>query len=127
MPLRVQIDAEKRVILASGQGVVTDQDLLDYVEEYLGGRELGGFNELFDLSEADVRDLTYAGLSAVAAAAAATDPAQGPVKIAILVSETRGMGVSRLYQSLRESKGGRRHTRVFWDPTECREWLGLES
>jgi hypothetical protein len=127
MPLRVEVDLENGVILAFGQGVVTDQDLLDYVQEYLGGRELSGFNELFDLSEADVRDLTYSGLSAVAAAAAATDPDQDPVKIAILVSETRGMGVSRLYQSIRESKGGRRHTRVFWDPTECREWLGLES
>ncbi len=126
MPLHVEVDAEKKVILASGEGVVTDQDLLDYVQEYLGGRELSGFNELFDLSGADVRDLTYSGLSAVAAAAAATDPAHRPVKIAILVSETRGMGVSRLYQSLRESKGGRRHTRVFWDPMECREWLGLD-
>lgn len=127
MPLQVEVNSEKKVILASGEGVVTDQDLLDYVDEYLGGGKLSGFDELFDLSAADVRDLTYSGLAAVAAAAAATDPDQGPIKIAILVSETRGMGVSRLYQSLRESKGGRRHTRVFWDPSECREWLGLDS
>jgi hypothetical protein len=127
MPLRVEVDSEKKVILAYGEGVVTDQDLLDYVHEYLSGGELSRFDELFDLSEADVRDLTYPGLSAVATAAAATDPDQGPIKIAILVSETRGMGVSRLYQSLRELKGGRRHTRVFWDPVECREWLGLDS
>jgi len=126
MPLRVEVDPERKIILATGEGVVTDQELLDYVEEYLGGGDLSGFDELFDLSEADVRDLTYSGLAAVAAAAAATDPDQDPVKIAILVSETRGMGVSRLYQSLRESKGGRRHTRVFWDPIETREWLGLD-
>jgi len=125
MPLRVEVDVDKEMILVSGEGVVTDEELLLYVEEYLYGKKLRGFDELFDLSEADLQDLTYAGLSSVAAAAAATDPDADPTKIAILVSEARGMGVSRLYQSLRESKGGRRHTRVFWDRAECREWLGL--
>ncbi len=125
MPLRVVVDVDKKMIRVAGEGVVTDEELLQYVHDYLSGGDLGGYDELFDLSEADVQDLTYTGLSSVAAAAAATDPAADPVKIAILVSESRGMGVSRLYQSLRESKGGRRHTRVFWDRAECREWLGL--
>ncbi|MBT8396020.1 MAG: hypothetical protein HKO65_15250 [Gemmatimonadetes bacterium] len=125
MPLRVEVDAKKEMILVSGEGVVTDDDLLEYVQEYLLGSDLRGFDELFDLSEADLQDLTYAGLSSVAAAAAASDSDVAPTKIAILISEARGMGVSRLYQSLRESKGGRRHTRVFWDRTECLEWLGL--
>ena len=125
MPLRVEVDVDKEMILVSGEGGVTDEELLLDVEEYLYGKTLRGCDELFDLSEADLQDLTYAGLSSVAAAAAATDPDADPTKIAILVSEARGMGVSRLYQSLRESKGGRRHTRVFWDRAECREWLGL--
>jgi hypothetical protein len=127
MALHVEVDPEKRIIFVSGEGVVTDDDLLEYVNQYLNGTDLGSYDELFDLSAADLEDLTYAGLSSVAAAAAATDPDSRPVKIAIVVSESRGMGVSRLYQSLRESKGGRRLTRVFWDLSECREWLGLES
>ncbi len=125
MPLHVRVDPELQIIFVDGQGVVTDEDLLGYVQEYLGGEELRGFDEFFDLSAADLLDLTYAGLSSVAAAAAATDPEADPNKIALLVSETLGMGLSRMYQSLRESKGGRRHTRVFLDMAECREWLGL--
>lgn len=127
MPLRVRVDPELEIIFVDGEGVVTDDDLLGYVHEYLGGEELRGFDELFDLSAADLLDLTYTGLSSVAALAAATDPKADPTKIAILISEAQGMVVSRMYQSLRESKGGRRQTRVFWDRTECREWLGLTS
>ena len=127
MPLQVRIDPEIQFIFVDGMGVVTDEDLLEYVHEYLGKGEFQGYDELFDLSAADLHDLTYAGLSSVAAAAAATDPEAAPTKtkIAILVSEDVGMKWSRMYQSLRETKGGRRQTRVFWEKTECREWLGL--
>lgn len=127
MPLQVRIDRNRRIIFADGEDVVTDDDLLAYVRQYLHGSELAGYDELFDLTAADLHDLTYTGLATVAAAAAATDPEASPVKIALLVSEAQGMIVSRLYQSLRESKGGKRATRVFWDRTECREWLGLDS
>ena len=127
MPLHVRVDPELKVIFVDGEGVVTDGDLLGYVQGYLGGEELRGHDELFDLTAADLLDLTYAGLASVAAAAAATDPEASPTRIAILISEAQGMVVSRLYQSLREAKGGRRQTRVFWDRTECREWLGLPS
>lgn len=127
MPLNVNVDSERRIVFVRGEGVVTDQDLLTYVVEYLVGGGYRGFDELFDLSEADLLDLTHAGLSSVAEAAAATDPAAEPTKIAILVSETHGLGISRYYQSLREAKGGQRLTRVFRDSAECREWLGLSS
>ena len=126
MPLEVRIDPELRVIFVHGDGIVTDADLLVYVKEYLVGEsDFRTFDELFDLSGADLLDLTYDGLASVAAAAAATDPEADPVKIAILVSEARGLGFSRWYQSRRESQGGRRLTRVFWDEAECREWLGI--
>jgi hypothetical protein len=125
MPLRVRVEPDLQVIFVDGEGVVTDEDLLTYVREYLTEGEFHGYNELFDLSAADLRDLTYAGLSSVAAAAAATDSEAEPTKIGILVSETLAKGLSRMYQSLRESRGGRRHTRVFMDRAECREWLEL--
>jgi len=127
MPLNVRVDHERRLIFAEGIGAVTDSDLLAYVEEYLSEQELMSYDELFDLTTADLLDLTYQGLGRVASAAAATDPEADPTKIAILVSETLQMGLSRMYQSLREVKGGRRHTRVFTDQAECNEWLGISS
>jgi len=127
MALHVQVDRNRKLISVTGEGVVTDHDLLEYVREFLLGADLSGYDELFDLSAADLVDLTYAGLAAVAEAAAATDPEAAPTKIAILVSEALAMGRSRMYQTLRESKGGRRATRVFWDEGECREWLGIPS
>lgn len=125
MPLTVRVDPDLKLLFIDGSGVVTDDDLLLYVQEYLTKEEFSAFDELFDLSTSDLFDLTYSGLSRLAEAAAATDPDATRTKIAILVSETLGMGLSRMYQSLREVKGGRRETRVFMDESECREWLGL--
>ncbi len=125
MPLKVRIDTDLRLILVDGSGVVTDDDLLGYVKEYLPKEEFSAYDELIDLSNSDLFDLTYSGLSRLAEAAAATDPDATRPKIGILVSETLGKGLSRMYQSLREVKGGRRETRVFMNMSECREWLGL--
>jgi hypothetical protein len=125
MPLHVTVDPQRELVIADGRGLVTDQDLLSYIQEYLEEEGLSGYDEFFDLSEADLLDLTYTGLAQVAQAAAATDPATVPTKIAILVSEGSGMTLSRMYQVLREDQGGSRKIRLFWDRNECLDWLEL--
>jgi hypothetical protein len=125
MPLSVKTIPERSLIWVVGEGVVTDGELARYVQDYLIEGDLRSWDEVFDLSRADLLDLTYAGLSQVAAAAAPTDPEEAPTKIAILVSEALGMGVSRMYQALREGKGGRRVLRIFWDREDLVAWLGL--
>jgi hypothetical protein len=106
-------------------GRVTDEDLEEYVRTYLAEGGLGHFDEVFDLSNADLLDLTYVGLSRVAEAAAATDPGSSPTRIALLVCEPLGVGLSRIYQSLRETKGGTRTARVFFRASDVLDWLGL--
>ena len=125
MPLEVRVDLERQLIQVRGTGLVTDQDLLGYIKEYLEEEELSGCDEFFDLSRADLLDLTPSGLARVAEAAAATDPQTLPTKIAVLVSEASGMGLSRMYQVLRQDQGGSRSIRLFWDQGECLEWLGF--
>jgi len=125
MPLRVKTLPERSLIWVVGEGVVTDPELASYVREYLIEGDLRSWDEVFDLSRADLLDLTYAGLSQVAAAAAPTDPEEAPTRIAILVSEAVGMGVSRMYQTLREGKGGRRVLRIFWERENLLDWMGL--
>ena len=127
MPLDVTVDSQRGLILAEGKGLVTDQDLLGYIREYLQEKDLSGYDEFFDLAEADLLDLTYTGLAQVAQAAAATDPTTIPTKIAILVSEASGMTLSRMYQVLREDQGGSRSIRLFWDRKKCLDWLGLPA
>jgi hypothetical protein len=125
MPLDVEVDHGIRLIWVTGRGPVTDEDLLVYVERYLVAGDLRSYDEVFDLRGADLLDVTYEGLSAVAAAAAPTDPEEAPTKIGILVSEMVGVGISRMYQSLREGEGGRRDLRIFWNLPDLRGWLGL--
>lgn len=125
MPLHVRILPERSLLWVRGEGVVTDDELVGYVGEYLVKRDLRSWDEVFDLSRADLLDVTYSGLSEVASAAAPTDPKESPTRIGILVSEAVGMGISRMYQSLREGKGGRRALRVFWDREELLSWMDL--
>ena len=125
MPLSVRVYRQEKLIWVEGTGVVSDEDLEDYVEEYLVRQGLRDFGEVFDLSRADLLDVTYLGLSRVASAAAPTDPHDTPTQIAILVSETVGLGISRMYQTLRETKGGRRNLRIFRDCSPLLEWMGL--
>ncbi len=125
MPLHVRVLKGQRLLWAEGIGRVTDQDLEDYVRTYLVDGGLGSLDEVFDLSNADLLDLTYQGLSRVAEAAAATDLEAAPGRIALLVSEPLGVGLSRIYQSLRETKGGKRVARVFFRASDVVDWLGL--
>ena len=82
-------------------------------------------DEFFDLRGADLEDLTPAGLADIAEAAAATDLSSADTKIAFLVSEAAAMGITRMYQIMREDKGGHRKARLFTDRDECLEWLHL--
>ncbi len=125
MPLAVKVLPERSLLWVEGEGVVTDHDLVTYVHEYLVEKDLRSWDEVFDLSSADLLDLTYAGLSEVAAAAAPTDPEESPTKIAILISEAVGIGISRMYQTLREGKGGRRAMRIFWEREDLLAWMEL--
>ena len=125
MSLSVRVYPELRLIWVEGSGVVSDDDLENYVQEYLVHRGLRDYGEIFDLSRADLMDVTYLGLSRVASAAAPTDPEETPTQIAILVSETVSLGISRMYQTLRETKGGRRNLRIFRDRPHLLEWMKL--
>jgi len=125
MPLEVRIFPECTLLWVEGRGRVTDDDLIEYVQDYLVRQGLRNWDEAFDLRGADLLDVTYTGLSEVAASAAPTDPEESPTKIGILISEAVGIGVSRMYQSLREGKGGRRSVRIFWELSELLAWLAL--
>ncbi len=125
MPLAVRVHPDLKLICAVGSGVVSDDDLIRYVEEYLVRRRLRDYGEVFDLTEADLLDLTYIGLSRVAAAAAPTDPDDTPTQISILVSEAVALGVSRMYQTIRENQGGRRNLRIYRELSPLRAWMGL--
>jgi len=125
MPLEVQVYPEGDLLWAVGRGIVSDQDLAAYVRKYLVEEDLRHYDEVFDLRQADLLDLTFQGLSEVAAAAAPTDPEDTPTRIGLLISRTADLGVSRLYQSIREAKGGRRDLRIFGELSELLEWLGL--
>lgn len=127
MPLSVRVVPEQRLVWLVGSGVVTDEELLAYVEEYLEGKGLGGYDELVDLRGADLLGVSVAGLSRVAERAAGSDPGSRLVKVALLVEQPLALGLSRLYQGLREAKGGSRLVRVFLQEEEALDWLGLRE
>jgi hypothetical protein len=103
MGIDYQIDDERRLVLAQGRGVVTPAQVFAYQREVWSRPEVAGYNELFDMSEAErlvppskgsVRDLAElaSGMDATGCAS----------KFAIVAPEDLAFGIARMYESYRE-------------------------
>jgi hypothetical protein len=103
MPLEYQIDHERRLVMATGHGTLTDQDVFGYQCDVWSRPELMGYNELVDMTAVDdialpstqrVRDL--------AALSAAMDSPQTSSRFAIVAPEKLAFGLARMFQIYRE-------------------------
>src|SRR5262249_44887285 len=57
MPLRIRLFPEQHLVLASGHGKVTDDDMFRYQHEFWTRRDVAGFDEIVDMTQAEDFDL----------------------------------------------------------------------
>ena len=50
MPIKYQIDREKRLVVATPEGLLSDADMFEYQRTVWSQAELKGYNELFDVT-----------------------------------------------------------------------------
>ena len=124
MPLRYTIDPERELILTTGEGVLTDKDVLDLKARILADPLYR--NELRELS--DVRGVTELHVTPQGIAAFTgfdrehADKTQGR-RLALVASKDLVFGMARMYEGLspEESPVG-----VFRSMDEAKEWLGVD-
>jgi hypothetical protein len=124
LPIQHRVDRKYGVVLAWGEGVVSDDELLAFVQRTANDSEFrSGMHELIDLRRVDTSALSTRSLRRTAELFAAFDtgPAQG--RVAIVAPEDLAYGLSRMYQAFRGEDAV--ELMVFRDMIDARKWLGL--
>lgn len=124
MALRYQIDDVNRLVLTTGHGLLTDQEVFEYKQSVWSLPRVAGYDELIDLRDVQRLDVpTAERLRELARLSAAMD-VRIPSKVAIVANDPITAEVARTYQVLR--KLDRRSTRrvsVFLTVEQAAGWL----
>jgi hypothetical protein len=119
MRIERKIDAAARVVILEVSGDLGDPELLGLAEELEKAPEVeADFSLLMDLREASGKSVTSAGVRALAARPLVLSAAS---RRAVVVPSELGFGMARMYEMLREERGGA--PRVFRDYDAARRWV----
>jgi hypothetical protein len=121
MKFERSIDAEARIVILKVDGDLGDRDLLSLADALERDPEVPrDFSLLIDLREANGREVTSAGVQALAARSLVLSRES---RRAVVVPSNLGYGMARMYEMLSEKRGG--SARVFRDYREALRWVEL--
>lgn len=119
MPVRYVIDKDRRLVLTTGEGPVTVQDLLTHHDQLLGDSDFDpSFNQLSDYT--NVTDVPFSVHDV--APLARLDEFSPASRRAIIVSAQAHYGMARQYQVYQDERS---MVQVFYDRTAALQWLGI--
>jgi hypothetical protein len=128
MPIEHEVDHKRRLVIAKGRGVLTDQDVFEYQRGVWSRSEVAGYDELFDMS--DVGDIDLPSLQRVrelAQLSATMDAAAPPSRLAIVAPKDFAFALGRLYEAHRGlDERSRKTVSVFRSVGDALAWLGSE-
>jgi len=127
MPIRYEVDVERRVLVARADGTLCDQDLLEYGRCLREDPQVkAADHELVDLRGVDLgSNVSTEGVRSLARFwRAAYDEMKGG-KLAIIAKDDATFGMARMYQSLRDD--GPDRIQVFREEADAWSWLDSRS
>jgi len=120
---QLTIDSAARVVIVTVIGALGDAELQSLGDQLEKNPEVApDFALLIDLRQADGKNVTSPGVRSLATRALVFSPAS---RRAVVVPSDLGFGMARMYEMLREGRGG--GMRVFRDYGEARRWVGERS
>ena len=123
METQLQVDGAARVVIVTVIGVLGDAELQGLGDQLEKNPEVApDFALLIDLRQADGKTVTSAGVRSLATRALVFSQAS---RRAVVVPSDLGFGMARMYEMLREGRGG--GMRVFRDYDEARRWVAQRS
>jgi hypothetical protein len=119
MQIERKTDAAARVVVLRVSGTLGDRELASLADELANAGDVGtDFSFLIDLRQADGRNVTSAGVKALAGRPLVLSPES---RRAVVVPSALGFGMARMYELLRQNRGGA--TRAFRDYDEAQRWV----
>jgi hypothetical protein len=119
MRVRREIDPAQRVVTLGVSGDLDDEGLLSLAAELRQDPGVDSdFAFLIDLREASGKTVTTEGVRALIAQPLVLSPES---RRAVVVPSDLGYGMARMYEMLREDRGG--SARAFRDFDEARRWV----
>ena len=124
MPVEVRIDRELRSVHVTFEGVLS----VDQMREYLAGTwatgQLEGFSELADVRGVDADQLSFGRLLKLAQEAPGMGMRQRPARLAVVVSSAEQLEKALFFGSAREVlRPYAEDFRTFSSVEEAKQWL----
>ncbi|HEY6061953.1 MAG TPA: hypothetical protein VIV10_15275 [Gemmatimonadales bacterium] len=129
MPIAYTIDHDHRLVMATGHGELTGDDIFGYQTEVWSRPDIGGYNELMDMTNVERIDLRSVDhIKQLAELSASMDPSAAQSKFAIVAPGDYAFGLGRMYESYRRLEGrSTKRVGVFRSMAEARAFLELDD
>jgi hypothetical protein len=129
MPIEYEIDHDRRLVLATARGILTEDDIFGYQREVWSRGDVAGYDELIDMSDVEQivspqtsRIMDLAGLSA------SMDTRDTVTKFAIVAPGDLAYGLGRMYETYRSlNEKSTKQVGVFRSMQEALAWIGKEG
>ncbi|HEV8377164.1 MAG TPA: hypothetical protein VGR38_13120 [Candidatus Polarisedimenticolia bacterium] len=129
MPIDYSIDHGRRLVLARGIGILTDEDVFRYQGEVWSRADVSGYDELMDMSK--VKQVALPSVKRVrklAQLSAGMDAGPAGSKFAIVAPSDLAFGLGRMYEMYREMEArSNKEAGVFRSLGEALAFLGVEG
>ncbi len=126
MPISYRIDKQRRLVLTTATGVLTDEELLDHKRALIVDPEFEpGMRELSDVRTIERLSVTPAGVRKMVALDQDHADRLGDYRLAIVALADASFGTARMYQMLTEANV--QNIGVFRQMEEAEKWLELAS
>lgn len=127
MPISCRINHLRRIVLAAGHGILTDQDVFTYQKTVWSRKDIAGYDELMDMTEVQkIVPPPVARIRQLAEVASKMESSNSTSRFAILAPGDVAYGYGRMFKAFRAYQdGGARNVEVFRTQQEVMIFLGL--
>lgn len=124
MPIQNTVDDAQKIIYSTCTGIMAPEDFPDYVSRIWGTGQYFGYNEFFDVTQADWSQFDYGFLLDVAENAAKLSTIDPNSKLAWLVLEGKQKELTDFYKAAKALGGSKsRQLQAFYSRKEALQWL----
>jgi hypothetical protein len=131
MSITYRIDHQRRLVIAHGKDLFTQDDIFAYQREVWTRPDVQGYDEIVDMTgvdEIELPDAPSLSVRQLAIEAAEADHPDQPSKFAIVAPDRLAYGLGRMYQVYRQLEArSTKEVGVFKTHSEAWAFLGIDQ